>query len=406
MLPQPSERRIALRVTSAAERALRGGHPWLFDQAIVKQSHDGQPGDLAVIFDHKGRFLAIGLYDPASPIRVKILQHQQQATINGEWFTERLRTAAHIRQPLLAQHTDGYRLVHGENDGLPGLVIDRYAGVLVLKLYTAAWLGHLRDLIPALQSVQAFDHLVLRMSRNMETSAAPYGLHDGMLLMGSDISLPVIFQENGLRFTADVVRGHKTGFFFDQRDNRAQVRQLAQGRRVLDVFAYSGGFSVYAAAGGALSVTSLDASGPALQAAEENFALNRDNVQVAAARHHTLVRDAFDGLETLHSQYQQFDMVIVDPPAFAKSEAEVSRALAAYARLTRQALRLLEPGGVFVTASCSSRVAPPVFFETVIQAAQDSGHALREIRRTGHALDHPITFPEGEYLKCLFATLT
>ena len=398
-LPQPSSRRIALHVTSAAERALRSGHPWLFDQAIVKQSHDGQPGDLAVIFDHKNRFLAIGLYDPTSPIRVKILQHHQPATIDGNWFAERLRAAAHIRQPLLALHTDGYRLVHGENDGLPGLVIDRYAGVLVLKLYTAAWLPHLRDLIPALQSVQPFDHLVLRLSRNMETS---YGLHDGTLLISGDLSMPVIFQENELRFAADVVHGHKTGFFFDQRDNRAQVRQLAHGRRVLDVFAYSGGFSVYAAAGGALSVTSLDASAPALQAAEENFVLNP---QIMAVQHHTFVSDAFEGLEALHSQYQQFDMVIVDPPSFAKSEAEVGRALAAYARLTRLALRLLEPGGVFVMASCSSRVAPATFFETVTQAAQESGHALREIVRTGHALDHPITFPEGEYLKCLFATL-
>jgi 23S rRNA (cytosine1962-C5)-methyltransferase len=401
-LPQPSERRIALHVTPAAERALRGGHPWLFDQAITKQSHEGQPGDLAVIFDHKNRFLAVGLYDPTSPIRVKVLQHYRPATIDGDWFAERLRAAAQIRQPLLTQHTDGYRLVHGENDGLPGLVIDRYAGVLVLKLYTAAWLPHLSDLIPALQSVQPFEHLVLRISRNLQASAAPYDLHDGTLLMGGDLNLPVIFQENGLRFGADVVHGHKTGFFFDQRNNRAHVRQLAHVRRVLDVFAYSGGFSVYAAAGGAAAVTSLDVSAPALQAAVDNFALNP---QVAAVRHHTLVSDAFAGLETLHSQHQQFDMVIVDPPSFAKSEAEVERALAAYSRLTRLALRVLEPGGVFVMASCSSRVAPSAFFETVTQAAQDSGYSLKEILRTGHALDHPITFPEGEYLKCLFATL-
>jgi 23S rRNA (cytosine1962-C5)-methyltransferase len=404
-LPQPSARRIALRVSAAAERALRGGHPWLFDQAVIRQSHEGQPGDLAVIFDHKGRFLAVGLYDPESPIRVKVLQHRQQAAIDGDWFEGRLRAAAHARQPLLAQHTDGYRLVYGENDNLPGLVIDRYAGALVIKLYTAAWLPHLRDVIPALQRVQPFDHLVLRISRNVQASAALYGLNDGMLLLGSDLPLPVIFQENGLRFAADVMRGHKTGFFFDQRDNRSRVRELARGRRVLDVFAYSGGFSVYAAAGGALSVTSLDASAPALQAAVDNFALNQDNAQVAAAQHHTLVSDAFDGLEALHAQRQRFDMVIVDPPAFAKSEAEVGRALAAYARLTRLALRVLEPGGVFVMASCSSRVAPQVFFQTVTQSAQDSGHALRDIVRTGHALDHPITFPEGEYLKCLFATL-
>jgi 23S rRNA (cytosine1962-C5)-methyltransferase len=404
-LPRAADKRIALQVTPAAERALRGGHPWLFDQAIVKQSHAGQPGDLAVIFDGRRRFLAIGLYDPDSAIRVRILQHLQPATIDGAWFVERLHAAAAIRQPLSAQHTTGYRLVHGENDGLPGLIVGRYADTLVVKLYTAAWLPHLRDIVAGLQTVRPFERLVLRLSRNLETRTASYGLADGQTLIGDDPGGPVIFQENGLFFAADVVHGHKTGFFFDQRDNRAEVRARSAGRRVLDVFAYTGGFSVYAAAGGATEVTSLDVSAPALEAAAANFALNQADANVSAARLITQAGDAFDGLERLHAAGQTFDMVIVDPPSFAKSAAEVERALAAYARLMRLALSVLGgKGSVLVMASCSSRVTPADFFNTVERTASDVGRSFTGVLHTGHALDHPVGFAEGEYLKCLFAT--
>ena len=222
--------------------------------------------------------------------------------------------------------------------------------------------------------------------------------------MGEPLDAPVLFQENGLRFAADVIHGHKTGFFFDQRDNRAQVRARSAGRRGLDVFAYSGGFSVYAAAGGAAAITSLDMSEPALEAARANFALNQDDPRVRAARHHTLAGDAFESLEQMHAAGQSFDMVIVDPPSFAKSAAEVDRALAAYDRLTQLALGVLEADGVFVMASCSSRVSPERFYDTVSRAARDAGRTLADVQRLGHALDHPIRFPEGEYLKCLFAT--
>ncbi|MBN2148278.1 MAG: class I SAM-dependent methyltransferase [Anaerolineales bacterium] len=403
-LPQPADKRIAIRVKPAAERALHDGHPWIFEGSIRSQSHAGQPGDLAVIFDGNRRFLAVGLYDPHSPIRVRVLQYGQAATINRDWFGARLQAAADIRQPLQTVRTTGYRLVYGENDGLPGLVIDRYASTLVLKLYTAAWLPHLVDVLEALPTIQAHDRLVLRLSRHVQPLAAPYGLEDGQTLLGSPPDAPVVFQENGLRFAADVVQGHKTGFFFDQRENRARVRDLAQGRRVLDVFAYSGGFSVYAAAGGARTVTSLDASEPALQVAAANFALNDGNPHVSAARHVTLVEDAFEGLARLQASGQRYDMVIVDPPSFAKSAAEVNRALAAYKRLTRLALAVLTPRtGVLVMASCSSQVTPTAFFETVEQTASAAGRRLTQIKHTGHALDHPVRFPEGEYLKCLFA---
>jgi 23S rRNA (cytosine1962-C5)-methyltransferase len=410
-LPQRSDRRIAIHVNPAAERALRGGHPWVFERAIRRQSHAGRTGELAVIFDSRERFLAIGLYDADSPIRVRVLQHQQPAAIDRAWFSARLRASVAIRQPLLAQQTNGYRLVHGENDGLPGLVVDRYADSLVLKLYTAAWLPHLADIVAGLQSVQPFERLVLRFSRKLDPLMLKYALYDGQIVSGADLSGPVMFQENGLRFAADVVHGHKTGFFFDQRDNRAHVRALAAGRHVLDVFAYSGGFSVYAAAGGAIAVTSVDVSAPALEAAARNFALNqadahgRANPSVMHAAHQSVVADAFECLERYQRGGQTFDMLILDPPSFAKSNLEIERALAAYTRLTRLATQVLSAGGMLVMASCSSRVTAEAFFDTVTTAAHAAGRPLTEIRRTGHALDHPIGFPEGEYLKCLFATV-
>ena len=167
-LPNPSAKRIALRISPPAERALRQGHPWIFDQSITEQSHQGAPGDLAVIFDDKRRFLAIGLYDPTSPIRVRILQSRDPATINTEWFQNKLKIAAQTRAHLEKEKTTGYRLVHGENDGLPGLVIDRYADTLVLKLYTPAWIPHLKSFCDALAQVNTASHLILRLNRSLQ----------------------------------------------------------------------------------------------------------------------------------------------------------------------------------------------------------------------------------------------
>jgi len=404
-VPEPSDRRVAVRVRPEAERSLRRGHPWLFDRAITRQSHAGRAGDLAVIFDRKGRFLAVGLYDPHSMIRVRVLQHGEPAAINRDWFAARLATAAQLRAPLLLENeTTGYRLVHGGNDGLPGLVVDRYDRTLALKIYTSAWLPHLHDLLPALAEVIPAERVVLRLGRAAQEQEL-YGLSDGMLLSGPPLDGPVLFLENGLRFEADPVRGQKTGFFLDQRDNRARVEKLAAGKSVLNVFAYTGGFSLYAARGGARAVVSLDISQPALETAARNFALNRHHPSVAAASHKLLAEDAFGGLARLGKSGRRFDMVIVDPPAFARRQAQVAQALSAYARLTRLSLGVLRPGGTLVQASCSSRVSADVFFEEVNRAAAQAGRPLREIERTGHPLDHPVGFREGAYLKCLFAVV-
>ena len=404
-IPPPAGRRLALRATPAGQHAVRTGHPWLFDQAITAPPDVGQPGDLAVIFDDRRRFLAIGLYDPASPIRVRVLHHGDPETIDRAWLVERLRQAAALRAGLPEQNTTGYRLAHGENDGLPGLVVDRYDDTLVVKLYTAAWLPWLTDLRAALTEVCAPRRMILRLSRDvLSRPEFLYGLTDGAALLGALPDAAVAFRENGLLFEADVLRGQKTGFFFDQRDNRARVRELAAGKRTLNVFAYTGGFSLYAAAGGAPAALSLDASAPALAAAERHFALNRDLPRVAACRHTILTADAFAALADLHSQRQRYDLVIVDPPALAKQASEIARAVQSYRRLTRLALAVLAPAGTLVMASCSSRVSADLFFAAVNQSAAQAGRPLREITRTGHALDHPVRFPEGAYLKCLFAS--
>ena len=404
----PAAQRIAMRVTPEAERALRRGHPWLFDRAIRHQSHDGDAGDLAVVFDRKRRFVAVGLYDPHSSIRVRVLQHRRPAAIDRDWFRAKLAAATLLRAPLLKGApevvTTGYRLVHGENDGLPGLVIDRYAETAVLKLYTPAWIPHLKDVLSALADVSPAERLVLRLGRTMQAQSQNLcGLGDGLVLFGPDLDGPVLFQENGLRFEADPVRGQKTGFYLDQRDNRARVERIAGGKAVLNVFAYTGGFSVYAARGGARQVVSVDASAPALGAATRNLAHNQHIRAVAAASHETVAGDAFETLARMGQEGRHFGMVIVDPPAFAQKEAQVVQALSAYGRLTRLSLGVLEPGGTLVQASCSSRVDAETFFGTVNRAAVQVGRPLREIERTGHALDHPIVFKEGAYLKCLFA---
>ena len=279
-IPGPNAKHIALRVSPPAEHALRQGHPWIFDQAITEQSHAGSPGDLAVIFDDRRRFLAVGLYDPTSPIRVRILQSRQPATINADWFKTRLAAAASLRSPLIEQPaeraTTGYRLVHGENDGFPGLVIDRYAETLVIKLYTPAWIPHLKEFCSALAQVSPAEGLILRLSRSLlKQTEFLSGLSDGLALSGPPLAGPILFQENGLVFEADPILGQKTGFFLDQRENRARVERLSRDKSVLNVFAYTGGFSVYAARGGARQVVSVDISAPAMQAAIRNMAHNR-----------------------------------------------------------------------------------------------------------------------------------
>lgn len=402
-LPTPAQRNIAIYVKPAAERAIRDGHPWVFNNSVRETSKQGNTGDVAILFDQKGRFMAAGLYDPASPIRIRLFQHGETGKIGYEMFKQRLETALLRRAPLAEANTTGYRLVYGEGDFLPGLIIDRYADTLVIKLYTGAWFAHLQDLLQALNDLLPEMRLILRLSRYLQRDET-YGLEDGQVLQGGAVYHPIQFLENNLIFQADVINGHKTGFFFDQRDNRARVRELSNEKNVLDVFSYNGGFSVSAAVGGATSVTSLDISAPALRDAEANMVLNQ--ASISNCEHKTIQADAFDGLASLAASRKQYDLVIVDPPSFAKSQNDVDGALQAYAKLTQLALDVTKSDGVLMMASCSSRVSTDAFYKVVHNTAIRAGRPLQELSRHQHALDHPIreSFDEGAYLKCLFAT--
>lgn len=381
---------------------VRKQHPWVFDASITKQNKEGKAGDLAIVFDQKkNKFLALGLYDPHSPIRIKLLQFNQGATIDTDWFEQRIRQAHDKRLPLLATATNSYRLLYGENDGLPGLIADVYAQVVVVKLYSLIWLPYLPMVLPIILQVTQSETLVLRLSRNVQKEKELLqGLEDGQVLYGELADPIIVFEEHGVRFSANVIAGHKTGYFLDHRHNRKRVGELAKGKTVLDVFSYAGGFSVHALAGGAKEVYSLDISAQALEIARHNALLNLPEPKL-----YTIAKDAFVAMEELQQKRKQFDIVVVDPPSFAKKASEVPGAIRSYERLARLAIPLVSKGGILALASCSSRVKAEEFFAVAEQALQQSGRRSRELDRTFHDIDHPISIPEGAYLKCIYFQL-
>jgi 23S rRNA (cytosine1962-C5)-methyltransferase len=393
--------RLRLRVTATAETILRGGHPWLFADSIREQNRDGQLGELAVIFDRKDKFLAVGLFDPESPLRVRVLHAGKPVNIDENWWRENFEKAIGRRENLFDGRTNGFRWLNGESDGWPGLVLDRYAETFALKIYTAAWLPQLGEVTALIRELLKPERLVLRLSRNIQEIARKnFRVEDGQILLGEKLAGNVTFLETGIRFEADVIRGQKTGFFLDQRENRRRVETLARGRDVLNAFSFSGGFSLYAARGGAKFVTDLDISAHALESAKRNFNLNQTEANVAACEHETIQTDAFAWLEQNASQ--KFDLVILDPPSLAKREAERAGAIQAYGKLAANGIRALRRDGILVAASCSAHVSTEEFFETVRQAARNSGRNFVEIETTGHSPDHPATFAEANYLKCIF----
>ena len=393
--------RLAVRVTADALRQVRGGHPWLYADAITSIGDGGRSGDLAVVFDERRRFAAIGLYDPDSPIRVKVLHHGRPVVIDRGWWRDRVAAACDRRGGLVTSaDTTGWRVVHGENDGLPGLVVDRYGGTAVLKLYSAALVPHLADVRAAVAAALAPERIVLRASRLVAPSLPP-GLADGTTVDGPAPDGPVAYRELGLSLTADVVHGQKTGTFLDQRDNRDLVAGHAAGARVLDVFCGTGGFALHAARGGARSAHLVDQSAGAIATALADRDRNAGDPRIAACAFTSDVGDAFHVLAALGGAGRRFDVVVVDPPSFASNQAAIGRAIAAYRRLTALALPLVVPGGVLFQASCSSRVPAADFVAAVHAEAAAAGVRLRELARTGQPIDHPVGFPQGAYLKAL-----
>ena len=398
---------VRIKISKTLEQKIRLGYPWIFDYQVQNENIRGKTGDLAVVYDSKNRFLAIGLYDPESNIRLRILQILNPVNIDSNFFKERFDRAIQLRNFLPLEGTTGYRLINGENDGFPGLVLDRYESTVVLKLYTTAWIPYLDILIRLFKKQLSVDRCVLRQSRKVaESKVIPKKYSEGKLLFGSKINEPIYFKENGIGFEVDVISGQKTGFYLDQRDNRQKVRLLSKGKSVLNVFSYTGAFSVYAFAGGANSVLEIDSNPIALAASRKNIKLHFQNRNFLVDEFDQIKEDGFNALSKLELGKQRYDLVILDPPAFAKRKKQAKAALNAYKKLAQAGAKVTKKGGILFTASCSVHVQTDNFYKAVFSGIHSTGRGYKEIGRAGHAKDHPFTFREGEYLKGVFCKIT
>ena len=380
---------------------MRSGHPWLFANSVREQNRPGEIGELALIFDRTDKFLGVGLFDPASPIRVRLLHVGKPVKIDLGWWKQCALAAFEKRRNLFDENTNGYRLINGESDGWPGLVLDHYADTLVAKIYTSAWLPRLDEIISLFATEIPNERIVLRLSRNIqEVAQKHFQQRDGQIIRGTPLNGSAIFREHGLRFEADVLRGQKTGFFLDQRENRKIVESLSAARHVLNAFSFSGGFSIYAARGGAKSVTSIDISAHALDSAQQNFALNKAIGEIARCPQELIKADVFAWFR--EASASKFDLIVLDPPSLAKRESERGTALQAYARLAAAAMQRLSKNGILVAASCSAHVSEEDFFETIRTTGKKSGRNFSELKTTGHPKDHEANFLEANYLKCIY----
>ena len=375
-------------------------HPWIFSGAVANVIGNPAEGDIVGVYSSEGNALAKGHWQIGS-IAVRILSFAGDPEAPGFWENAlsaalEARFAAGLAN---SEATNCYRLVHGEGDGLPGLIIDFYAGVAVMQAHSAGMFRAKGQICEALKKVYG-DGLLAVYDKSSGTAPFKAGLDlvDGYLYRAADFSDgPAAVLENGHKFKVDWREGQKTGFFLDQRDNRALVQKYAYGRTVLNLFCYTGGFSVYALGGGAKSVDSVDSSAKAIALASENIALNGFPEQV----HNEYCADVKDFLGTLEAN--KYDLIIVDPPAFAKHRGALGQALRAYRRLNASAIDAVAPGGLVFTFSCSQVVDSGTFLETVFSAAASTGRRVRILDRPGQPADHAVNIyhPEGEYLKGL-----
>jgi 23S rRNA (cytosine1962-C5)-methyltransferase len=386
-----------LRLKPGRERSLIRRHPWVFSGAVDEVVGSPQSGASVRVCAADGKFLAWAAYSPASQIRARVWSFDESEVPGPDLFDRRIALAlARRRAQIPAEITDAVRLVHGESDGLPGLIADRYGDTLVVQLLSAGGEMWRSTLIETLRERSGCARVYERSdtdARELEGQAAKAGW-----VLGAAAG-PLRIVEHGIGYEVDPASGQKTGFFLDQRDNRLRVRQLAAGRDVLDCFCYTGGFALCALAGGARSVLAVDSSAPALAQARRNLGLNR----IAAGGAEWLEADVFQALRTLQREGRTFDLIVLDPPKFAPTAKDAARAARGYKDINLNALRLLRPGGLLATFSCSGGVSPELFQKIVAGAAADAGVSLLLRERYRSAPDHPvqIEFPEGEYLKGL-----
>ncbi len=383
---------VTVHLVPAREARVKGGHPWIYRSEIARVDGDGPPGAVARVVDHRGRFVAQATLNLASQIAGRVLS-RDEAPVTAAVLEERLRRAA-VRPGRSAAGPDACRLVFGEADHLPGLVVDRYADVLVLQILTAGmeqWRDSVVDLLRRVFAPRAIFERSDVSARKLESLEQRAGFVFG----GGETGFWI--EDDGLAIFVDVAAGQKTGSFLDQRENRKAVRRLARGRTVLDCFAYSGGFALSAAAGAASAVLGVDVSTDALAWAERSAERNG-----LALRCTWVAANAFDYLRALAHEHRRFGMVILDPPAFTKGRQSLESALRGYNEINLRAIKLLEPGGILVTCSCSYHVDAPLFLDMLRAAAGDAQRQFRLLDLRTQAPDHPIllAMKESQYLKC------
>ena len=386
----------AVTLKPGREKSLAQRHPWIFSGAIERV--DGAPaaGDTVSVRAHDGAFLAVAAWSPASQIRARAWSFAETA-IDPAFFAARVRAACEARAGLLDRDHTACRLVHGESDGLPGVIADRYGDTVVVQLSSAGAERWRDAIVDGLVAATGATNVVERSDAEVR---ALEGLAPRSGVLRGKVEGPVAMREDGIAYRVDVLAGQKTGFYLDQRDSRRHVRTLAQGRSVLNAFCYTGGFTLAALAGGAREVDSIDSSADALALARANLAANPE-LPAGAARWREA--DVFADLRTMRNEGRRYGLAILDPPKFAPTAAHASRAARAYKDINLLALKLLEPGGLLATFSCSGGLSAELFQKIVAGAAVDAKVDATIVGRFAASADHPVAlaFPEGDYLKGL-----
>jgi len=397
-----------LVLKTGREKSLKRHHPWIFSGAVERVDGGAESGETVLVKSAAGAALALAAYSPQSQIRARVWAFDGAAAVDEVFFRAKIEKAIALRSMLVAaRRTNAMRLVHGESDGLPGLVVDRYDDVLVAQFLAAGaerWRDVILDALARATGCEAIYERSDAEVRGLEGLAPRTGWArtagaEPPAVRGNRQAGRCPIVEHGINFRVDVEGGQKTGFFLDQRDNRQRVRALAAGREVLDAFCYTGGFSLAALAGGAQQVTAVESSAEALAVAKENLAANA----LEMARIVFEKADVFAYQRQLRDRGRSFDLVVLDPPKFAPTAAQVKNAARAYKDINLMALKLLRPGGLLATFSCSGGVSAELFQSIVAGAAADAGVEAKILERFGPAADHPVAlnFPEGDYLKGL-----
>lgn len=395
-------------IKKGREWHLRRGHPWLFSGGISQAPKRIDPGQVVTLLDCDGHYVATGYYNPNCDIAVRVLSLDAQQSINHELLANRLQRAWDLRrQAIDFKRTNVFRLVNAEGDFLPGFILDYYNGVVVIQCHTAGADALLEDLVGAVNSVVSPSTIVVRNDASVRQRE---GLQiEAPKIIKGEITGEVIVKENDLSFSVDPIGGQKTGFFTDQRDKRAAIAQYASrlpdGAKLLNCFSYTCSFSIYAtAANHSLSTVNVDQSEAALEAGKKGFSLN----ELSAEKHEFFTMDAFAFMDRQIATHTKYDITILDPPAFAKSIKDKSKALKAYARMTTLGSQLVKDGGLLVLCSCSGAISLDEFTESVRQGFGNSGKSVQMLETFQHGADHPVNLmaPEGAYLKVLFCRVT